>query len=288
MTDERIKLMKVGAAGVLAHAKAAEIVERDAWLDFFDAAPLEVRDEFSLSSVRIGGMGLLGSPVLSITEFNRAMAVGIGRPAAAQELGAAIEWLDQHAASNWALQIAPAANSGPTKHVIDLERLAPAGAGWVKFAQMLPTSSSWSPTTNARPVAVSADTAVVFGNTVQGGFGLPESSAHWFAALVGRPGWHCFLSTLNGEPAGAAAMYVTGEAAWCGMSTTLSQYRRQGVQSSLIAARLRAAADRRITVLTSETGRPSSADQPGYSSYRNLRRGGFLELYARPNVTRLS
>jgi GNAT superfamily N-acetyltransferase len=267
---------------------AAEIVERNAWLDFFEAAPRQVRDTLGLFSTTVGSMALLACTAIPITELNRAMAVGMERPPSAQELDAAVEWLDRHAVSNWALQVAPASNTGATKEFIDREGLEPAGAGWVKFVQTLPAAANRTPRTDATVSLLDPGQAKAFGSTVQAGFGLPEACADWFAALVGRPGWHCFLSTLDGEAAGAAAMFLAGDAAWCGMSATLSPRRGRGVQSSLIAARLNRAIEHGAVLVTSETGNPLSDDEPGFSSFRNQKRGGFEAVYVRSNFKRPS
>jgi GNAT superfamily N-acetyltransferase len=131
-----------------------------------------------------------------------------------------------------------------------------------------------------------AATATSFGGTVQAGFGVAPECAEWFAALVGRPGWYCFLATIDGEPAAAAAMFIRDGAAWSGMSTTLPDCRGRGLQSALIDARLNEAAARGVTWVTSETRQPSVEDEPGFSSYRNQKRGGFERAYIRLNLKR--
>jgi GNAT superfamily N-acetyltransferase len=110
--------------------------------------------------------------------------------------------------------------------------------------------------------------------------------AEWFAALVGRPGWYCFLATIDGEPAAAAAMFIRDGAAWSGMSTTLPKYRVRGMQSAMISARLKEAAARGVTWVTSETGQPTVEDDAGFSSYRNQKRAGFERAYIRLNLKR--
>lgn len=265
----------------------AELVERDAWLDFFKAAPPTVREEFSLSEAEIGGMGLIASPTIPITELNRAMAVGVERAPLTGELDRVANWLDTHAAPDWALQIAPdAINAG--LEGIDRHHLEPSGPGWAKFVQALPAPTAWTPASKADVTKADIPTSRSFGVTVQNGFGLPDASAAWFEALVGRPGWHCFIATMDGEPAGAAAMFVSHTAAWSGMSATLPSCRGQGVQSSLIAARLNAAVELGVTVFTSETGRPAKDDEAGFSSFRNQKRAGSTEVYVRSNFKRTS
>jgi GNAT superfamily N-acetyltransferase len=287
MNPSGINSARVESDAPLGSGSAAEIVERDAWLDLFEAASPAVRDAFGLSSAGIGGIGLLASSAIPITELNRAMAVGIDGAPLTEDLGAAVEWLDRHAASGWALQVAPRVQEA-ARDFIHRTGLQPSGEGWAKFVQVLPATDAWQPTTAAKARTVDGSDARTFGSTVQGGFGLPEQCADWFAALVGRPNWHCFLSSLNGEPAGAAAMFTAGSAAWSGMAATLPDFRASGVQSSLVAARIDVATRCGVSVLTSETGHPATENDTAFSSYRNQKRAGFSEIYVRPNYKRPS
>src|SRR5262245_46777143 len=88
-----------------------ELVERDAWLDFFAAAPDDCAQAFGISSLRLGDMGLLASHEVTIVEFNRAMCVGIVALATVAELDQASSWLKTNAAPDWALQLAPTAHT---------------------------------------------------------------------------------------------------------------------------------------------------------------------------------
>jgi GNAT superfamily N-acetyltransferase len=265
---------------------AAEIVEREAWLDLFDAAPQAARAAFGLSSTRIGGMGLLASRGIPITEFNRAMGVDTQGPPSHRDLLAATDWLDSHAAQGWAFQVAPA--SRPASNLKDIEPLgfSPSGSGWAKFIRRVNESVPAQLPEGVEIRIADAAIAADFGATVQAGFGVAPECAEWFAALVGRPGWYCFLATIDGEPAAAAAMFIRDGAAWSGMSTTLPKYRVRGMQSAMISARLKEAAARGVTWVTSETGQPTVEDDAGFSSYRNQKRAGFERAYIRLNLKR--
>jgi len=128
-----------------------------------------------------------------------------------------------------------------------------------------------------------AATADVFGNLTQSGFSLPDATAAWFAALVGRPGWLAYIASVEGEGVGAAAMYVKGGAAWCGIDATLPSYRRQGVQRALIHRRVEDAQRSGLSIVTAETSYPSNSEQADAASYRNYGRANFKMVYARPN-----
>jgi hypothetical protein len=265
--------------------RIAELIERDAWLDLFDAAPAQVRRRFGLASDVIAGMGLLGCPGIPITEFNRAMAVGIAKEPTHDDIDAATTWLDAHAVS-WALQVAPVGRVDLLRDSLGRAALTSKGAGWAKFIRTA-ASARGEPLRGPVPVAIAdASTADVFGRTVTDGFGLPAECASWFAALVNRPFWQCFLAAVDGEPAACGAMFSRGDAAWFGVETTLPVYRGRGAQQSIIAAQVSAASLCGAGVQTSETAQPADQRAPGASSYRNQLRAGFESAYVRLNVGR--
>lgn len=267
---------------------AAERAERDAWLDFFDAVPATTRDEFAIESGMVSGVSLLASRAVPIVELNRGMAIGLDGPTDDGSLDGVVAWLDEHASDGWALQVPPFALTVELKFGLGRLGLRQAGTGWARFCR---SASAPSPDAVVFPIEVyevDAERSSVFGDTVQGGFGLPPGFAVWFAALIGRPRWHCFLAYLDGQPAGAAVLHVSGDTAWMGMAATLPAHRGKGVQGSLIARRIAVAAREGAKRLTTETGHPAADGDPGFSSFRNQRRHGFELAYARTNFKRHS
>lgn len=263
---------------------ALELVERSAWLDFFDAAPRPVVDALQLRRGLIGGVGLLACRSIPITELNRGMAVGVDAWVTERDLDNTVDWLDEHAGPGWALQIPPFVSSPVLTDFLGRKALSTAGRGWAKFARSASKPFPVSASQNVRVAAAIESSASLFGETVQTGFGLPKESASWFAALVGRPSWQCFLAFIDGEPAGSAAVFLDRQAAWLGMATTLSIHRGKGVQNSLIGRRIEAALAGGAKFLTCETGQPSFHEEAGFSSFRNQKRHGFSVAYARPNL----
>lgn len=268
------------------HAEAIERVERDAWLDLFAAAPPGAVEELGLAFARVDGIALLASRAVPITEFNRAMAVGVEMPAGTRDLEEAAAWLDAHAGKDWAFQSGPVGESDATRAWFDAHGLAPAGNGWAKF--QLPAASFAGPPSAAGSIGTrqaEATDAATFGGIVRAVFGLPPSAAEWFAALVGRPNWTAYLACDGDVPVGAGAMFRQDGAAWLGIGATLSEFRSRGAQTALLARRIADACRSRIEVLTTETGYPA-ADATAFPSYRNVRRAGFDLAYVRPNYRR--
>jgi ribosomal protein S18 acetylase RimI-like enzyme len=95
-----------------------------------------------------------------------------------------------------------------------------------------------------------------------------------FGDQKGAPGFRQFLAARAGVVAGGGSMRVDdGLAQLCG-SATLPAHRRQGVQSTLLRARLLEAARAGCDLAVVTT-------QPGSKSQENVQRAGFALLYAR-------
>lgn len=92
--------------------------------------------------------------------------------------------------------------------------------------------------------------------------------------VVLAPGFVRHLASIRGEPAGGASMRLTdGIVQLCG-AATLPAFRRRGVQSALLAARLAFARDRGCDLAVVTT-------LPGSKSQENVQRLGFELLYTR-------
>src|SRR5262249_6707671 len=104
-------------------------------------------------------------------------------------------------------------------------------------------------------------------------------------------GFRQYAARIDGRVAGAASLRVSGDvsgnvsgnvsgdvALLCG-ATTLPAFRRRGVQTALLHARLRDAAAAGCTVAAVTT-------QPGSRSQANAQRQGFAVLYTRAILSR--
>lgn len=92
--------------------------------------------------------------------------------------------------------------------------------------------------------------------------------------MAGASGMSQYLALRQGAPAGGASMRIAnGVAQLCG-AATLPNHRRRGVQSALLRARLRDAAQAGCDIATLTT-------LPGSKSQENAHRHGFTLLYTR-------
>ena len=87
-------------------------------------------------------------------------------------------------------------------------------------------------------------------------------------------GYHRYLATVDGHPAGGAIAWFDGDIAFFGGASTLPPWRRRGVQRALVDARLR---DARLAGCAFAV----MGTQPGTTSQANAQRRGFSLLYSR-------
>jgi hypothetical protein len=98
-------------------------------------------------------------------------------------------------------------------------------------------------------------------------------------AICAMPGALCYLAASAGEPAGGAAAAIYGGLATLFADSTIAAFRRGGLHSELIAARLNEALARGCELATAST-------LPGSGSQRNYERLGFEVVYTRVTMVR--
>jgi len=136
--------------------------------------------------------------------------------------------------------------------------------------------------------ACGADEAATWLDVIVSGFAQPDAVAaqadgqefpraavaRVFADVAAVPGFRRYLARVDGVVAGGASMReFDGIAQLCG-AATLPAFRRRGVQTALLHARLRDGARRGCNLAVVTTA-------PGSPSQQNAQRRGFALLYAR-------
>lgn len=256
-----------------------ELIERDAWVDMYAAAPDAVRSGLGVESRSIDDGTLLMCRAIDHIQFNRLTALGLTRPVRAEALDAAVREFAGAGLKNWIVHVPPVAAG--LLDACTRAGLRPHPRAWVKFHRG-PAPLDVQPQLTLSEAG--AGDAGDFGATAAAAFGLPPPVATWLAALVGRPRWHCFIGREGTKAVAAGALYADGALAWLGVGGTLASHRRLGGQSALLAARIRRAGDLGCTLLTTETGLPHPGEQG--PSYANIQRAGFQIAYVRPNLTK--
>jgi ribosomal protein S18 acetylase RimI-like enzyme len=109
-----------------------------------------------------------------------------------------------------------------------------------------------------------------------GGDAIPPADEirRWFSITMSVDGFRGYVARLDGAVAGGGALRVDGDIAQFSGAGTLPKYRRRGVQTALLRARLAdaQAAGCHVGVVVT---------QPGSKSQQNAQREGFSLLYAR-------
>jgi len=132
-----------------------------------------------------------------------------------------------------------------------------------------------------RPIAPGE--ADLWTRTVAEGFAefqpVTETLLDALSGMTDRPNAASFLAFVDAEVAGGAAVAEHERVGGLFGASTLPQFRRRGVQSALLAARLAWMRERDCDVAVSIT-------QPASGSQRNIERFGFRVAYTRTKLVR--
>lgn len=208
-----------------------------------------------------------GSPMV-----NRIVGLGVDRPATEADLDEALAAVGHGGAFYVALEAS--ARPGALPDWLRARGLTP-GWGWMSFARAcepLPALPCDSELELAE--VTDRDERAAFARIVRLSYDLPAAVEPRLARAPDR-GWQCWLAVDDGAPIGAAALYAADGAAYLGFAGTLPGHRGKGAQSTLLAARIRAAAELGCDVVVTETG--ERRDDLPSNSYRNILRAGFVE-----------
>jgi ribosomal protein S18 acetylase RimI-like enzyme len=118
----------------------------------------------------------------------------------------------------------------------------------------------------------------LFADVILRGHGVPEGARVRDRSSVARwaeiDGWRLYLARVDGTPAGAALLALDDDLGYLANASTLPEFRRRGVQSALIAARIADAAAAGCDVVSSQA-------EFGSASQRNLERAGLRIAYTK-------
>lgn len=261
-------------------AARADLIEAEAWQDLFAAAPPALAAQLGLAAREVGGATLLLAPRLPVTLFNRAIALGVRRPATEEDVEA--------------LRAAYAA-AGVRDYWVHLGAARPAALrGWLT-ARGFTTAPrpTWAKVVRSPAAPPQIETALAvrevgapegaaLGQVLAAAHGMPPLMAPWIAALAGRPRWRAYLAFAGDEPVAGGLLFQEGRDGWLGLGGTLPAHRRRGGQGAILARRIRDAGAARCDLVTTETGEPV-AGEPN-PSLANMYRCGFRRVCARENL----
>ncbi len=256
---------------------ALERAEVEACRSYTSTPPEPVAQALGIALRPLGsGLAVTASRV-DVLAYNRVVGLGVGTPGTPADVDRAIAFFRAAAVPRCMVNLAPIATA---------ELQAWLGARgfqehnhWMRLWREGAAPVDEPPDRRVRPIG--REHAEAFGRTEAEAFGHSESLAPWFASTVGQSGWHHYAAFDGKEPVGFGALFVSGRLGWLGFASTRATHRKQGIQSAIIATRLRAAAELGCRLISVETA-DDTPEKPNPSTH-NLVRMGFRVAYRRPN-----
>jgi GNAT superfamily N-acetyltransferase len=234
------------------------------------------RNAFPEGALELDGAIALRVPLASATPMlNRIVGLGLEGSATEDQLDAAIATMD---GLRFYVSISPDARPAEIPDWLRARGFEP-GWGWMQFQRGIEDAPA--AVTALDVVELGRESNPDFGRIVRAAYGLPPETETIIASAPGREGWTCWLTLADGEPAGAAALFVDEGAGYLGYAGTAPEHRGKGAQSALLATRIQRARELGCDAVFTETG-VLLPDRPS-ASYRNILRAGFEELYAISN-----
>ncbi|NLC56398.1 MAG: GNAT family N-acetyltransferase [Armatimonadetes bacterium] len=262
----------------LALARRLEAAEVQANREYAQALAY-LRPEAGAADLPVaGGIAIYAGPG---SPLNHATGIGMAGPVSAADLSA-LEAFYAQRATPVQLQLCPLADSALPA------LLAPRGYHLARFLNVLvrpldPQEAFAAPPAGMKVQQVGPAEREVWTRTVAQGF-LGRDDITPAALEVPTPNTHlasatCFLARVNGEPAGGGAVTRHEGLATLFSASTRAAFRRQGVQTALLRARLAFAAGCGCDLAMLRA-------VPGSASQRNAERLGFRVVYTKAVLVR--
>lgn len=254
-----------------------ERMEREVLSEFHQAVPAEASDALGPGAETIGGAWVSSASGDPSILLNRTLGLGVESPAGRDTVFGIRDHYAARGIGRYFLHAQCDADAA-LRGLLEEAGLT-AARGWMKFARGREAPPEAS--TDLRIEEIGPEHGDSFGRIVARGFDLTDAAVPGLAGLIGRPGWHIFISFDGDTPAGCGALYVKDGTGWCDWGATSPDFRRRGGQRAVLAARVRAALDLGCDVIATETGEAVEGDPQ--HSYHNILWAGFREAGLRDN-----
>jgi hypothetical protein len=266
--------------------RLADELEAAAWADYVTAAPPSIAAALGLAAEEVGGATLLIAPAIPSSLFNRAIGLGVRRPASEADLDAIVARYRRAGCREAWIHLGPASAPAALPGWLAARGLVPARRPrWAKVVRGPEPPPAIETALRIRPLEAADGPA--FAEVLAAAFEMPPSFGPWNQALIGRPGWRtygAFDDEAGGRLVTVAAMYLggNGKTAWLGFGGTRPDARRRGGQGALMVRRIADAIAAGCTFLATETGEP--VDGEPNPSLANMFRCGFARACSRENL----
>ncbi len=259
-------------------AEINEVIEAEAYANYFLCAPPEFSRPFRLEVKRFGSVCVTMIPGSDNIDSNRILGLGLSEPATESMLDKVIAPFQKAGCKNYKVQLCPITQPAQISDWL-------AERGFKPHRNMAKVYRGTEPvpaiSTDLRVEMIGEDQADAYASVVLPVFGLRPAYRPLVKANVGKPGWHHCLAFAGEKPVAAAAMFMNNEVAWLGFGSTLRTHRRRGGESAVIARLIQEGLDIGCQWFVGET----DEDTPEHpiSSYHNTMRIGFKLAYLRRN-----
>ncbi|MET7750361.1 hypothetical protein [Micromonospora sp. NPDC005367] len=256
----------------------AELTEAELMFQFAELAPDATRAALGITATHLGG-----GVVLSVRDdpmggfWNKSLGFGLTEPVTAELIGEVIDFHREHGSPNARIQIAPELLPPDWDSIVAAHGLT-LGNTVVKLVGAI---DDFRPgTTDLRVGPVTEQDADKWGALLWELFGVPNGHLAATVAAGVRSGvFQGFAAWDGDEMVGVANLFGHGAAGQLNSGATRGSHRGRGVQSALIAARARAAAEAGRRWLVTETDLPKRPG--GNPSLNNVIRSGLSQVYER-------
>jgi GNAT superfamily N-acetyltransferase len=258
----------------------AEAIERAAIEDQHAAAPPRLRESLALRAEPAGAglVSIAGALPPSAIVVNRVLGLGLDGPEPPETVARIVALYREAGVARYFVHLHPEARPPELRQWL-LDAGLEQARSWVKFVRGREAPPE-APTDLAVRPAGPGD-ADAFGRIAADAFDLGSAAVPWPGALIGRPGWHLYMTFDEETPAGTGALFVRDGIGWCDWGATDPAFRRRGSQSALLRRRILDALDLGCRVLVTTTGEAVAGDPQ--HSYKNIVRMGFRPAYVREN-----
>ena len=258
----------------------SEAIERVAMKDLHDAADENDIRELGLMGLTVGSsfVSVASNLPASAIVVNRTLGLGLTAQASREEVETIVSIYRKNDVPQYFVQLHPDASPGELPEWMKGKGLK-SDRGWQKFSR--DPVEVVDRRTNLAVHEINTEYGPAFGEIICNAFDLGDKAIPWLAKLPGREDWHIFMSFDGDKPAGVGALFVKNGFGWTDYGATAPEFRRQGSQGAVMAARLNRAIELGCQKIFTCTGVSVPGDPQ--HSYNNILKAGFKEDYIREN-----
>jgi hypothetical protein len=214
----------------------AERAERAALADLHRAAGEDLGRRLGLSLRVVDGVLVSIASEAPTILVNRAIGLGVAYPAVPSTVAAVVGHYREAGVGRYFLHLDPKASPGELAGWLEASGLEAYHRAWAKFQRGVEPVSEVDTDLEVREIG--PEHAGDFGRIAAAGFELDDAWIPALAGLVGRQGWHVYLSFDGDTTAGCGAMRIHDGIGWLDWAATLPEFRRRGSQGAVLSRRI--------------------------------------------------